>query len=359
MAGCRTRLQVDDVDTNELKIQLQGHFTDGLSTIVGSGLSAASGLPTMSELAIGLCDQVPRKVSGGPYDVWDVVAQRILSGVDLETALHDVEVDHHLLEAIVEVTADFIGQREARVFQEVWDRGIVLPFSRLLPHLLSANPKGAEVITSNYDRLLELSAEVAGCEVDCSASGHLYAPINRSRSRESLTQAVLKVDKSKTRRVLRPHLAILKPHGSLDWFYHQGTAVRCSLPIRATRLMIAPGSTKFREGYKTPFDEQRSAANRCIDVAARYLILGYGFNDDDLETHLRRELAKGKPCVVLAKTLTDRARDVLSTCPSVLALEDLGAPSNCGTRVRTKGEQFEFPDMSIWDVNHFVEEVLT
>ena len=38
----------------EIKKRLQEHFTDGLVTIVGSGLSVACGLPGMRELAVAL-----------------------------------------------------------------------------------------------------------------------------------------------------------------------------------------------------------------------------------------------------------------------------------------------------------------
>ncbi len=54
---------MDRVDLHEVKEQLQQHLTDGLVTIVGSGLSAAEGLPTMSKLEAHLRQSIPQAVT--------------------------------------------------------------------------------------------------------------------------------------------------------------------------------------------------------------------------------------------------------------------------------------------------------
>lgn len=51
----------------------------------------------------------------------------------------------------------------------------------------------------------------------------------------------------------------------------------------------------MRQGYESPFDHHRSRANQEIDRAGRFLVLGYGFNDDHLETHLSPSIKGGKP----------------------------------------------------------------
>lgn len=74
---------------DELKRQLQQHLSDGLVTIVGSGLSAATGLPTMGDLANHLIKNMPSRLSGASKDSWDRIAQAISKGVGLEPALKD------------------------------------------------------------------------------------------------------------------------------------------------------------------------------------------------------------------------------------------------------------------------------
>jgi hypothetical protein len=43
-----------EVEIHDLKLLWQRHFSDGLVSVVGSGLSCAEGLPSMSELATHL-----------------------------------------------------------------------------------------------------------------------------------------------------------------------------------------------------------------------------------------------------------------------------------------------------------------
>jgi hypothetical protein len=50
---------VYDMDLHTLKLYLQNSFTDGLLTIVGSGLSVAEGIPGMSDLALRLQEELP------------------------------------------------------------------------------------------------------------------------------------------------------------------------------------------------------------------------------------------------------------------------------------------------------------
>jgi hypothetical protein len=52
------------MDLHTIKIRLQEHLSDGLVTIVGSGLSCAEGLPGMGELATYLQQQVGGTLTG-------------------------------------------------------------------------------------------------------------------------------------------------------------------------------------------------------------------------------------------------------------------------------------------------------
>jgi hypothetical protein len=64
---------------------------------------------------------------------------------------------------------------------------------------------------------------------------------------------------------------------------------------------------KFRSGYESPFDKHRERANEEIDRASRFLILGYGFNDDHLETHLKPKLRAGRPTLLITLQVSEAA----------------------------------------------------
>jgi hypothetical protein len=57
--------------------------------------------------------------------------------------------------------------------------------------------------------------------------------------------------------------------------------------------------------------------------------LGYGFNDDHLQTHLEHHLKKGKPAVLITRSLSDKARGLVAECDGLLAITaDRGSPGS-------------------------------
>lgn len=52
------------MELHNVKVRLQEHLSDGLVTIVGSGLSCAEGLPGMGELADHLLAEVGAGLEG-------------------------------------------------------------------------------------------------------------------------------------------------------------------------------------------------------------------------------------------------------------------------------------------------------
>jgi hypothetical protein len=58
------------MDLHSIKVRLQKHLSDGLVTIVGSGLSCAEGLPSMKELATHLLAEVSHGLTGTDATMW-------------------------------------------------------------------------------------------------------------------------------------------------------------------------------------------------------------------------------------------------------------------------------------------------
>ena len=123
-------------------------------------------------------------------------------------------------------------------------------------------------------------------------------------------------------------------------------------------MIITPGHNKFRNGYESPFDLHRSRANEAIDRAGRFLVLGYGFNDDHLETHLSPCIKGGKPTLMLTRTLSPVARQMALIYANVIALEHGKVAGAAGTTVIVDQKEFFFPGAGMWDVGSFVTEVL-
>jgi len=344
------------VDVNKLKTQLQSYFGDGLVTIVGTGLSIAEGVPGMPDLQRHLQERMPKTANPAMTSDWSKIASLLTSGKGLEAALTDAPPRAELESAIVDLTSDFVLAAEMSVIQEVLAGTRILRFTRLLKHMLKPN-NGIPVITTNYDRLLEIGAERTGLGIDTMFCGQHISHFDPKGSKLSLCRGVALAKGSKSVRLTyKKFVKLFKPHGSLDWYLLNDTPVRCQYNVNLQRLIITPGLNKYMTGYASPFDTHRERANHEVDRASRFLIIGYGFNDSHLETHLHKQLKIGKPALILTHSLTERANEIVRECGNVTAI--CADDERTGSKVIQNGQTDIISGCNIWDVNDFIDEVL-
>lgn len=341
------------MELSDVKQHCQDHFSDGLVTIVGSGVSIAEGISGMGDLANHLLAEVPKQIESSSEANWNKISAELSNGTDLENALLKHAPDKRLETIIVSETAAFILADERKVLSEVLNADRCLRFTRLLKHMLKPST-GIPIITTNYDRLIEVAVESAGLGIDTLFTGNHLARHDPIGSRHSLCRSV----SQQGRRVVRKfcdHAVVLKPHGSLDWYQKGTDPVRCTFPLDGPRLIITPGLNKFRGGYNQPFDAHRERANKEIDNASRFLVLGYGFNDEHLQTHLERQLLRGKPTLLITRSLSPKAKELMATCDSVTAIVSDSAGD--GAMVHHSGASHFFPGANLWELGSFVTEV--
>lgn len=346
------------MDLHTLKARLQAHLSDGLVTIVGSGLSCAEGLPGMGELADHLLTNVGHVLTGADAAAWTAAAQ-LITTKGLEAALLAAPPTPPLEASISAETGRLISERERTVVSEVFAGTRTLRLTRLLAHLVKP-ATGMTIVTTNYDRLVEIAVEEAGIGADTMFVGRFAGQLNERESQMSFCRgATVKPRRTTVSLQYRSRALICKPHGSLDWYVRAGRPVFYAGDLPgATRLIITPGQNKFRNGYESPFDLHRARANDAIDRAGRYLILGYGFNDDHLETHLTPGIKSGKPTLMLTRSLSATARELALTHANVIALEYSTVDGAEGTAVIAEKKEFFFPNTGMWDVDLFVTEVM-
>ena len=338
-----------DVTKDHIYSYVQGIFQRGLVIIVGSGASCALGLPGMAALAAHLLKCVPDQLSGLSTDCrteWDRIAAELQAGAGLESALLSSTIPDPLAEVVAELIADCILESEQRAIGTILSDPSVSAFGRLFDHLLQAATV-ADVITTNYDRLIEVHAARAEVRVDSMFYGHTIGRLDPVQSREELLRAQTVPGKSRNFRVdPRPHIRLSKPHGSLDWFTHQGQHYRSDIPVPGTRRIVAPGGNKYRLGYEIPFDAHRSRANDAIDSASALLFIGYGFNDDHLQTHINDRLPQ-VPTVILSRHLTERAHEYLALNSTAIGIE--AAADDLHSYATQGAGEIEL-DLPIWDL---------
>ena len=123
----KPRKEPDTLDS--LKSELQGFFTDGLAIIIGSGLSAAEGIPGMGALERHLGDNMPKRVTGDDLTLWKKIAAELAAGKGLESALLAVPPTETLESTIIDLTVQLIEPAERTVIEAVMSGKRKLPLS--------------------------------------------------------------------------------------------------------------------------------------------------------------------------------------------------------------------------------------
>lgn len=336
---------------------VQSIFQRGLVVVVGSGASCALGLPGMQALAEYLVTEVPARASGlppGSMASWRLVAEALDAGKGLEETLLTVSVPDDLALVVTEAIADCVLAAEQHAIAGILTSTSVSAFGRMLQFALQATPV-LDVVTTNYDRLVEVHAARAGVRIDSSFYGHTVGRFDPALSGEELLQMQrTSAPGRKNKVVQRAHVRLSKPHGSLDWYSRDGQHYRSDLPIGGCRRIVAPGGNKYRLGYEVPFDAHRTRANKSIDEASALLFIGYGFNDDHLQTHIVDRIPQ-VPTVIVSKYLTDQAREHLRLNSSAVGIES-GVKSD--ESYVTSGTNRILLDKPLWNLEHLVKEVL-
>lgn len=152
---------------DELKRKLQGFFTDGLVTIVGSGLSCAEGLPGMYDLAQVLSKRVPSECDSSDLDTWGKINEQLATGVGLETAINNFPPSPSLELIIVQIVAQTVKQYESEVISDCLSKGRELKFSTLLPrsHDNHDDSDESEVCPESVADDLKPPFEIRSCEI--------------------------------------------------------------------------------------------------------------------------------------------------------------------------------------------------
>lgn len=138
------------MDLDEVKKTIQNFFQENTVTIVGSGLSLAEGIPGMNSLSSELQLRIPTMIADADdVDKWKKISSDLSSGVGLEQALHNTKPTLGLEEAIRKTTAEYIGDAECLVLQDIMFKQKCLRFSRYISHFNIRN-NGLIVITTKW-----------------------------------------------------------------------------------------------------------------------------------------------------------------------------------------------------------------
>ena len=177
--------------------------------IVGTGLSVIYGVPGMKELAEHLAKEIAQSSDEHLKEIWKNHCDEIEAN-GLEAGLANLaQNENDLVDAIKPITAKFILESEEKLHRTIYEKDT--GFCRLLNYLsgtVSVDKKIIDIMTPNYDRIIEIICDKLGIGVITGFYGSLYGKFSRN-----LLKQPTEVYNCKNYSWIR----LFKPHGSIKW----------------------------------------------------------------------------------------------------------------------------------------------
>lgn len=344
-----------DERLDEIKKKIQSFFDQGTVTIVGSGLSCAEGISGMVQLSEKLIKDVPNKLKPENMKNWEKVEDALKKGQDLESALRQNKVTDEVEKVILDITYELISSEDKAIFLDIIEKERKLKFSKYLS-CFNLDLYNLTVITTNYDLLIEYACETEGFFYTDSYCGKIISKYSPENAKEEMLQGVKNGKRAMNR--YKPHIKLYKPHGSINWKLINGRLNRINHMDCGNPCIITPGANKYEKGYEIPFDYHIGKMGEEIDYARRLIFIGYGFNDNHLETHLRKHNNMCKPKLIITRTLSENAKKVTRNYPNTIAIEaNMLDNKMCGTKVYIGEEIHDLEDINLWDISELIREV--
>lgn len=304
--------------------------------LIGSGCSAAYKLPNMTELGQHLLTSLSPKYNGN--HCWDKFCENMERGDGLETALSNVGLTDAMLRDIRCETWKLISQKDLELFDDVLFSRTTLFLTQLLKQFYRAHPMKLDIITTNYDRVIEYACDSGGIPVVTGFNGYYRKSFNGTF-------------------VTKDAVNLIKVHGSLDVFRDaQGVTVAVpmlrELPIGLTPEIITPGTSKYEAILRGTPRQLLMAADERIYQAKAFLCIGYGFNDTQIQESILAKVRAGVPLIVLTKSVSEPTAHLLANnATNYISIQEGHAPNTTEICINRK---IEILDGTFWTIDGFI-----
>jgi hypothetical protein len=322
--------------------------------VLGSGASAAHGIPGMWPLGQHLRQlAIPGGWSSYELQEWQIFTGEICKGADLESALGKARLSEGQTNIIVSETRKFLLPYDISAFNAVLENRHAFPLTSLYDHLFRSTHRTLNVVTTNYDRIAEYAADASGYS---HFTGFEYGHLQH-RAKDSGLRICSAGQQTRT-------VCVWKVHGSFDWFkddQNQIIAARALFhtPAGLTPLMVTPGIGKYRLTHGEPFRTIFANADRALEAAESYFCIGYGFNDEHVQSKLIERCENTSvPLLLITKNVSPTTKKFLNRglCKQFLTLED----SEGGTLATSSKHPLgiKLPGENIWQLLPFLDRVV-
>lgn len=316
--------------------------------IVGTGLSVIYGVPGMKELAKHLNKEINKSKDADLKKMWSIRYADI-SKNGLEAGLANLTAEESaLVDAIKSITAKYILKSEEKLHPKMLESDT--GFSKLLEYLsgtVSANKKIIDIMTPNYDRIIEIVCDRLGIGVITGFVGSVHCTFDKS---------LLKQPEVRYNCKRRTWVRLFKPHGSINWINEGGNDYLTNdyriLNEKSEFIdIVTPGSSKYRESLTNKtFNYMREEFNELLSSEENYslLIYGYGFNDKHFDISLIDSFEKN--VLILAREVKQEIINEAIKRRNITVFYHEGDKEYM--IYKTKKYIIDLP---LWDIEHFAD----
>ena len=294
--------------------------------IWGSGATIPYDLPSMWTLNESIKDK---------FDFYDS------SALNLEEELGKSKYEPYL-DDIKDLIWDEVAVKDRLVLEEI-SKGQFEKYQglkELAAKFIAPHPGLLNIITTNYDRLLEYAFSYSGIDYTDGFNGRIFSKFDTKNFKE------------------KGMVNLFKVHGSLNWFQIKDEAkFQSERIVESKPLIICPGKSKFEQALTVPYRDILIKSDEAINKASAFLAIGFGFNDKHLTPKVISKVKDGAPIVVVTKEVTDTCKEELNSAREYVLIEDAGNNQTRVTYKKNHPESYESileVEGDYWSLNEFL-----
>lgn len=333
---------VTDEELEKLTTTIQSYLnSNNTAILIGSGASIPYGLPSMGGLTTEIKTKLQDKYKTDSQ--WKKLIEELVHSGNLEATLDKVELKDEIHKDIIWTVWNLINQKDNEALINFIKNNSTPALTKILKKFVQKT-ECTNIITTNYDRLIEYATDFSKGKVDTGFSGNYVKRFTQFQNATKRTVNIFKV------------------HGSIDWFKNIDDQNILSIPsfkcsemsVTYSPLIVTPGNGKYRETHNDPFRTVISKADEALRNSQAYLCIGYGFNDEHIQPIIIDEnRSNQKPIVIVTKEVTSKIKELFlkNGIENCLILSE--GVDGRGCNVSYSSSETEHFSESYWQLDEF------
>lgn len=312
------------MDINEIYQTIQEYLKEPPLVIWGSGATIGFGLPSMSKLK----DEI-----GNALPTFD----KTCTDLEAELGKDKYEAD---LPQIRKTIRNVVGDADIKAKEQLLKNSDDFEgIRRLTKFCHDPHPKVMNVVSTNYDRILEYVWGYNGLHYTDGFEQHELAEFDENKFQD------------------KDIINLMKVHGSLDWFEIDHDVRKLNTDFGYDPVMIPPGKNKYRTTHNSPYRELMQKSDDAIKRASSFLVVGFGFNDEHITPLVGKKTRNGTPIVVVTKEVTSTTEKELEKAKKVIYVEAASDITKSYIRIFENGtlKSDTVEDKDYWKLNSFMD----